>query len=90
MQNEKAIEKLLVKQVKLKKGYCLKWISPSMTGVPDRIVLCNSRIHLVELKDEKGILSQRQKLFIKQMEEIGIQVHVLSTEQEVLDFANTL
>jgi len=90
MQNEKAIEKLLVKLVKEKKGLCLKWVSPSMTGVPDRIVLCNSQIKLVELKDPQGKLSARQIFFLGQLEGIGIKVHVLASEEDVKQFVETL
>ena len=90
MQNEKAIEKLLVKLVKEKKGLCLKWVSPSMTGVPDRIVLCNGQIQLVELKDPQGKLSARQIFFLRQLETIGVKVHVLASEEEVKQFVETL
>ena len=36
---EKYIEQKLCNQVKAQGGLALKFISPSMTGVPDRIVL---------------------------------------------------
>ena len=36
---EKDIEKYLVRQVKQMGGLALKFVSPSMAGVPDRIVM---------------------------------------------------
>lgn len=61
-----------------------------MTGVPDRIVLCNKKIHLAELKDPEGRLSARQVFFIKQLDDMGIKVHVLCSEEEVRSFVAQL
>lgn len=90
MQNEKKIEQRLVKKVKEKGGLCLKWVSPSMTGVPDRLVIHNSRVIPVELKDPKGHLSARQELMIKELQVRGVQTHVLSSEQQVDQFVDDL
>lgn len=86
MQNEKKIEQRLVKKIKESGGLCLKWVSPGMTGVPDRLVFFRQRVHLVELKDPKGELSPRQKLVISQLDQLGIKVHVLWSDQMVDDF----
>lgn len=90
MQDEKKIEQRLVKKVKEKGGLCLKWVSPSMTGVPDRLVFHNSKVIPVELKDPKGKLSARQELMIKELQARGVQTHVLSSEQQVDEFVNSL
>lgn len=48
---EKEIEKDLVKRVKALGGICLKLVSPSMDGLPDRMVfLPKSYFAFVELK----------------------------------------
>ncbi len=85
MQDEKAIEQRLVKEVKKLGGLCLKWVSPSMTGVPDRIVIYKG-LHLVELKDPKGKLFKRQKVVIKKFEECGVSVKVLTSKEAVDEF----
>ena len=90
MQDEKKIEQRLVKKVKEKGGLCLKWVSPSTTGVPDRLVIHNSKVIPVELKDPKGKLSARQELMIKELQARGVQTHVLSSEQQVDEFVNSL
>ncbi len=90
MQNEKKIEQRLVKKIKEKGGLCLKWVSPSTTGVPDRLVFYNSRVIPVELKDPKGKLSARQELMIKELQARGVQTHVLSSEQQVDEFVEGL
>ena len=90
MQNEKKIEQRLVKKIKEMGGLCLKWVSPSMTGVPDRLVIHNSRVIPVELKDPKGKLSARQELMIKELLARGVKTHVLSSEQDVDQFIDQL
>lgn len=48
---EKDIEKYLVRQVKQMGGLALKFVSPSMAGVPDRIVMIpKGTIYFAELK----------------------------------------
>ena len=65
---EKYVEQALVKSVKSRGGICPKWVSPSFSGVPDRLVfLPNGKFGLVEVKapDEKPRKLQvsRHKLF---------------------------
>ena len=90
MQNEKKIEQRLVKKVKEKGGLCLKWVSPSTTGVPDRLVIYKGRIIPVELKDPKGKLSARQEFMFLTLLNQGVVTHVLASEQEVDEFVDQL
>lgn len=39
MQNERDIEKYLVKEVRRKHGKAFKFVSPASAGVPDRIII---------------------------------------------------
>ena len=90
MQNEKKIEQRLVKKVKEMGGLCLKWVSPSTTGVPDRLVIYKGQIIPVELKDPKGELSARQEFMHKMLLSQGVFTHVLMSEQEVDQFVEQL
>jgi len=90
LQNEKKIEQRLVKKVKEKGGLCLKWVSPSMTGVPDRLVFYKGKIIPVELKDPKGELSARQEFMFLTLLNQGVVTHVLMSEQEVDEFVEAL
>ena len=70
---EKDIENYLRLQVKKLGGLAYKWISPGNVGVPDRIILMpNGKIYFVELKTDKGKLTElqnRQLLKIKGMQQ---------------------
>ena len=52
---EKEIERRLTEMVKVHGGWCLKWVCPGWSGVPDRILLLpGGRIYFVETKRPKG------------------------------------
>ncbi|CYV37311.1 VRR-NUC domain-containing protein [Streptococcus suis] len=86
---EKYVEQALVKSVKARGGICPKWVSPSFSGVPDRLVfLPKGKFGLVEVKapDQKPRMLQvsRHKLF----ERLGFKVYVIDHIEmigEVLD-----
>ena len=75
---EKNIERHLVDSVKKLGGLCLKFVSPSTPGVPDRIIITkNGKVIFVELKTEKGRLAKLQEYIIKQMMQRGADVRVI-------------
>ncbi|KAF1126900.1 VRR-NUC domain-containing protein [Streptococcus agalactiae] len=90
---EKYVEQALVKSVKARGGICPKWVSPSFSGVPDRLVfLPNGKFGLVEVKAPGGkprlLQVSRHRLF----ERLGFKVHVLDSVEnigEVLDAIET-
>lgn len=65
---EKEIEQKLVKAVKALDGLCIKFTSPSMDGVPDRLVLMpKGKVAFIELK---ATGKKPRPLQIKRMEQI--------------------
>ncbi|MFM1524469.1 MULTISPECIES: VRR-NUC domain-containing protein [Helcococcus] len=81
---EKNIEKRLIDEVKKKKGLCLKFISPSMTGIPDRIVLLpNGRIGFVEVKGPGEKPRPIQLKRIKELKSLGCKVFVLDEIDQI-------
>ena len=83
---ESEVEKKLVQGVKKLGGLCLKWVSPGYSGVPDRIVfLPGGRVYFVELKQDRGRLSARQKYVHKKLKELGRTVITLYGEIDVED-----
>lgn len=75
---EKRIEKRLVDGIKKLGGRAYKFISPGNAGVPDRIVILpNQKTIFVELKTEKGKLTDLQKAQLRKLIDLGQSVEVL-------------
>jgi len=91
---EKKIETKLVKAVKQLGGLCLKFVSPSMDGIPDRIVLLPGRkIAFVETKTTGEKMRPLQVKRKRQFEALGFSVYCLDDEkkmEEVLDEIQSL
>lgn len=83
---EANIEKYLKKCVEQKGGLCLKFISPSMRGAPDRIVMLpQRRIFFVELKAPKKKPRPEQLRVHKIFENLGVTVYTANTKEKVRD-----
>lgn len=80
---EKEIEKYLKRKVEALGGMCIKFTSPSMAGVPDRIVVCKGRVVFIEMKNEEGRLSKIQKERMKQLLDCGAMVDILHSKDDV-------
>ena len=71
-------------QTKIKKkleqeGYLvIKLIKTSCNGVPDILALKNGNAIFIEVKQPTGVLSELQKLRIKQLKGLGFEVKVWS------------
>lgn len=81
---EKEIERKLVKQTKACDGMCLKFTSPSLTGIPDRIILLpKGKIGFVEVKGPGQRPRPIQIKRIKQLKNLGFKVFVLDDENDI-------
>lgn len=75
---EKDIERHLREGVKKLGGMCIKFTSPGMPGVPDRIIItATGRIIFAELKADRGYLSKLQEYTIGEMRKRGADVRVV-------------
>lgn len=84
---EKYIEQALVKKVKNMGGFALKFVSPGMAGVPDRIVLLpKSKITFVELKAPGKKMRPLQIKRKRQLEELGFLVYCIDSFEAIDDF----
>jgi len=84
-QLEKEVEKALVRMVKERGGYCLKWVCPGWSGVPDRIILLpGARVIFAEVKRPKGgILSKLQLKWLEKLGRLGFATAVVWNKADV-------
>lgn len=87
---EKEIEKYLSERIKSLSGLCLKFVSPGLSGVPDRIIILNGKVHFVELKNETRRLSSVQKVIHRRFEKAGKKVHVINSKKGVDEFVRSI
>lgn len=88
---ESKIERRLKKEIELIGGKALKFVSPGMSGVPDRIILLpHGRIIFVELKAPKKNLRPIQKLRKKQLEKLGFRIECIDSIDKVKEFINDI
>lgn len=89
---EKDIERKLVAMVKRRGGYCLKWVCPGWSGVPDRIILLpGGRVVFVELKrPQGGRLSDLQRWWAKQLIGLGFDHWVIWDQEDLAWFEGVM
>lgn len=88
---EKEIEQKMREKFKAQNVIFVKFISPSLVGVPDRIVITpNGRIIFVELKRESGVISPLQKHVHKLLREHHVDVRVIIGLEQAMDFVKEI
>jgi len=73
---EQAIQKKIINQLQKEGWLCIKLIKTNWNGIPDLLCLKNGITMFVEVKREKGKLSELQKVRIKDLKEKGFEVKV--------------
>lgn len=73
---ESAIERHLTQRVRELGGLSFK-LAPTTKGLPDRLIIHNGQLHLVELKAPDGRLSPAQQVLHGRIAERGVGVTVL-------------
>ena len=81
---EEYIEQKLVKAVKKRGGMALKFVSPGLDGVPDRIVLLPmGRMAFVELKAPDKKMRPLQVRRKRQLEALGFLVYCIDRVEQI-------
>ena len=81
---EKVIEQRLVKAVKGLGGISPKFVSPGLSGMPDRIVLLpDGKVGFVEVKAPGKKPRAMQIVRHKQLRALGFKVYVLDGEEQI-------
>lgn len=87
---ESRVEKHLVDRVKARGGLCLKFTSPSLAGVPDRIVIIDGQVYFVELKAPKEKARKLQRAVFDRFLACGVPVYLLDSIPDVNRFVDGL
>ncbi len=81
---EKVVEAALVKAVKEKHGLALKFVSPGLDGVPDRVVLLpHGKLAFVELKAPGEKMRPLQLKRKDQIEALGFRVFCIDGTDQI-------
>lgn len=81
MQNERDIERYLVKEVRKKHGKAFKFVSPASAGVPDRIIILPGGVTcFVELKRPGGKPRPVQRFILLYLYHLGHRVAVVDNK----------
>lgn len=81
---EKEIEQMLVREVKKRGGWALKFISPGLNGVPDRLVLMpGGKMAFIELKAPGKKMRPLQIKRKGQLESLGFLVYCIDDPRQI-------
>jgi len=73
---ESKIQSKIIKQYEAEGYFVLKIIKSNKNGIPDLLVCKNGEAFFVEVKSEKGCLSEIQKFRINELEKHGMKTLV--------------
>lgn len=81
---ESSIEKKLITEVKKRGGLAVKFVSPGLDGVPDRLVLFpGGRLVFVELKSPGKVMRPLQIKRAKQLTDLGFRVYCIDNKEMI-------
>ena len=87
---ESLIEKKLKAKIESIGGRCMKFISPGMSGVPDRICLFpGGKVVFAETKAPGGQLRPLQKKRRNELQQLGFKVLVIDSEEKIHEVSAT-
>lgn len=86
---ESTVEGRLRTLVQREGGMSFK-LSPTLAGLPDRVVLYKGALYFVELKRPGGALSPIQRHRHKELRQHGMTVVVLSSTDEVTEWVTSI
>lgn len=82
--NEHDITRIFLRAAKKHGCLTLKLVVCGVTGFPDwTLFLPSGRVIFVELKGDGGRLSPRQKIMLDKLKELGQDVRVVQTKDEI-------
>jgi Holliday junction resolvase len=82
---EQARQKKITNRLQQEGWLVVKLIKTSCNGICDLMALKNGVTEFIEVKQPKGVLSEIQKIRIKQLREQGFTVHIWTDYQVAFD-----
>lgn len=82
-ESEKDTERYLAKKVVKNGGQCYKWVSPGVSGVPDRICIFPHVVAFIEIKSENQSLKPAQVLMHRELYKVTPHVYTVWTKHDV-------
>ena len=81
---ESTVERKLVTEAKKRGGFALKFVSPGLDGVPDRLVLFpGGRLAFVELKAPSKKMRPLQVRRAEQLRALGFRVYCVDNKEMI-------
>lgn len=93
MTTEKTFQANIVKKLRAHDCLVYKFESPGQRGVPDLLVFApHGRTFLIEVKSPsgRGVLSAAQKRVIGELRDKNVEVHVMSSKDQLSELIETL
>ncbi|WP_040210815.1 VRR-NUC domain-containing protein [Clostridium polynesiense] len=88
---ESVIERRFVMEVKKRDGLAIKFVSPGLDGVPDRLVLFpGGKLAFVELKAPGQAMRPLQLRRAKQLITLGFTVYCIDNKEMIGDVLNEI
>ena len=88
---EKTLERRIIKAVRASGGLALKFVSPGMDGVPDRLVLLpGGKIAFCEVKAPGEKPRPLQVHRMEQLRRMGFRVYVADSEEKIGEMLNEI
>jgi len=82
--SEKHLEQVLIEEVKKRGGLALKFVSPGMSGVPDRLILMKGgKLSFIELKAPGKKMRPLQRKRKRQLETLGFSVYCIDNKEQI-------
>ncbi len=85
---EQARQKKITNKLTADGWFVVKLIKTNANGIPDLMALKSGRTIFIEVKQPKGVLSEIQKMRIKQLREQGFKVFIWTDYQVAFDISN--
>ena len=82
---ERQVEAMLRKTIEKRGGMCMKFTSPGLDGVPDRLCLLDGHAFFVETKSPGGRMRALQELRKEQLESQGFAVYLIDRPGKILE-----